>query len=79
MIRAVLAGLAAVLDPVADGMVGASLPALRFIAERLGITTPLLLSSALGLERRYAEMFPEQPGPTHRIIAFLNRYGSAAK
>lgn len=54
----------------------ASLPTIRFLAERLGIATPILISSELGLEARYAERFPEKPGPTHRIIAYLEALGA---
>jgi hypothetical protein len=54
----------------------ASLPTIRLFAERLGITTPILLSSELGLEARYAARFPERPGPTHRIIAYLEALGA---
>lgn len=71
-----LAELERVLAPTAARMVDASLPVIRCLAEQLGITTPLLVSSALGLERRYAERFPDRPGPTHRIIAFMEAVGA---
>lgn len=54
----------------------ASLPTIRLLAEWLGIATPILLSSELGLEARYASRFPEQPGPTHRIVAYLEALGA---
>jgi hypothetical protein len=54
----------------------ASLPAIRLFAERLGVGTPILLSSELGLEARYAARFPERPGPTHRIIAYMEALGA---
>ena len=53
-----------------------SLPIVRWLAERLDVRTPLLVSSALGLERRYRETFPDVPGPTHRIIAFMKAVGA---
>jgi hypothetical protein len=71
-----LESLARVLVGAATRMVDASLPVLRFLAERFGITTPLVISSALGLEERYRARFPEQPGPTHRIIAFMEALGA---
>lgn len=54
----------------------ASLPAIRLLAEWLGIATPILVSSELGLEARYESRFPERPGPTHRIIAYLEALGA---
>ena len=60
----------------AERLPDASLPTIRFFAERLGITTPILLSSELGLEARYAERFPERPGPTHRIVAYMEALGA---
>ena len=72
----VLSVLRDVLERPATRIVEASIPVVRLLAERLGITTPLLVSSELGLEERYAEHFPERPGPTHRIIAFLKTLGA---
>jgi len=60
----------------AERLPDASLPTIRFLAERLGIATPILLSSELGLEARYAERFPDRPGPTHRIVAYLEALGA---
>jgi WbqC-like protein family len=71
-----LAGLARVIERPAARMVDASIPVIHFLAERLQITTPLVVSSELGLERRYVEQFPNQPGPTHRIIAFMKALGA---
>jgi hypothetical protein len=68
---AVVRELDAVLDPDASRLVDVSIPILRRLAALLGIETPLLLSSALGLEARYRETFPDTPSPTHRIIAFM--------
>jgi hypothetical protein len=65
-----------ILDQTATRLVDASIPTIRFIASRLGLTTPLLLSSELGLEARYAARFPEQPGPTHRIVAYMEALGA---
>jgi hypothetical protein len=64
------------LPAAAERLPDASLPTIRLLAERLGITTPILLSSELGLEARYAERFPEQPGPTQRIVAYLGALGA---
>jgi hypothetical protein len=72
----VLAALGRVLDRSATRLVEASLPLLRFLAEQFAISTPLLVSSQLGLEQRYREQFPAQPGPTQRIIAFLKSLGA---
>jgi len=72
-----LAGLAPLLDPGARRLVDVTIPVLRWMAERLGLATPLLVSSALGLERRYRDSCPEAPGPTHRIIAFMKAVGAS--
>lgn len=68
--------LATVLDSRAARLVDASLPSLRFLAERFGVTTPLVVSSQAGLEAEYRRTFPDQPGPTHRIIAFMKALGA---
>ena len=72
----VLAALEGVMDGTAARLVDASIPVLRFLAAELRITTPLLVSSALGLEQHYVECFPDQPGATHRIIAFMEALGA---
>ncbi len=68
------------LEPVLSGAphaLGAvAVASLRFLAVRLGVETPLLLSSELGLEARYAGRFPGDPGPTHRIVAYLEALGA---
>ncbi len=74
--RELLPVLEAVRAAHATHLVEASLPMLRFLTDTFGIGTPVVLSSAHGLERRYGEMFPDQPGPTHRIIAFLKALGA---
>ena len=71
-----LRGLASVLDAGATRLVDATLPVLRFLAGRLGVTTPLVISSEAGLERAYGEQFPDLPGPTQRIIAFMKKLGA---
>lgn len=71
-----LVDLARVLDDRATRLVDATLPTVRFLAERLGIETPLVISSERGLERAYGEQFPDRPGPTHRIIAFMRALGA---
>jgi hypothetical protein len=73
---ALLDALEGALPERAEHLPDASLPTIRLLAERFGITTPILLSSDLGLEARYAERFPEKPGPTHRIVAYLEALGA---
>lgn len=62
--------------PQATRLTQASLPTIRFLAERLQVRTPLLLSSELGLEQFYGERFPERPGPCQRIIAYMDALGA---
>lgn len=71
-----LEALEAVLDESADRVAGVAIPTIRFLAERLGIRTPIVRSSELGLEARYAARFPDQPSPTHRIIAYMEALGA---
>jgi hypothetical protein len=71
-----LDALAAVVRAGATRLVEATVPVIRFLAARLGITTPLLVSSELGLEARYEAEFPGTPSPTHRIIAFMKAVGA---
>src|SRR5438128_714059 len=75
--RDILSALERELDATAPRLVDASMPVIRFLADAFRITTPLLVSSELGLERRYLEQFPDQPGPTHRIIAFMKALGAS--
>jgi hypothetical protein len=72
----ILRALAAVLRAGATRLVDATIPVLRFLADLLGIETPLVVSSEAGLERRYEEQFPDRPGPTQRIIAFMKALGA---
>ncbi len=69
--KELLPALDRAIDRDARRVVDASIPLLRFLAAELGITTPLIVSSAERLEARYVAEFPDQPGPTHRIIAFM--------
>jgi hypothetical protein len=71
-----LDALEAALPEAATRVPEASLATIRFLAERLGIETPILVSSELGLEARYAQRFPERPGPTHRIVAYMEALGA---
>lgn len=71
-----LDALEPLLDPAAERLVSVSIPTLRFLAERLRIETPILLSSELGLETRYRERFPDAPGPTQRIVAYMEALGA---
>ena len=72
----VLAGVEGALAPGAQRLVEVTVPLIRFMMERFGIALPLLVSSTLGLERSYAARFPERPGPTHRIIAYMKALGA---
>lgn len=71
-----LAALEPLLNPAAEFVVDVSIPTIRFLAARLGIRTPIVVSSELGLEARYAQRFPDRPGPTHRIIAYMEALGT---
>ena len=71
-----LDALAAALRGRATRLVEATIPVIRFLAARLGITTPLVVSSEAGLEARYRAEFPREESPTHRIIAFLKALGA---
>lgn len=64
------------LDQAATRLVDVDVPLLRHLARRLGITTPLLVSSELGLEAAYVRRYPDRPGPTHRIVAFMEELGA---
>jgi len=72
-----LDALEAALPEQAERLVDAALPSLRFLAERLGVATPILVSSELGLEARYRERFPDEPGASHRIAAYLEALGAS--
>ncbi len=74
--RESLDALEKVLRPDADRLAAVSIASLRFLAERLGVGTPILVSSELRLEARYRERFPGEPGPTHRVVAYLEALGA---
>ena len=71
-----LAALDELLDPDAKRLTDVSLATIRWLARLLDVRTPILVSSELGLEARYCDRFPEQPGPTHRIVAYLEALGA---
>lgn len=71
-----LPALEAAFDPSATRLTEASMPLVSFLAARFGIATPVVVSSAEQLERRYREAFPESPGASHRIIAFMKALGA---
>jgi hypothetical protein len=71
-----LAQLWSEVDARATRMIDASIPIIRFLAARFGITTPLVVSSERGLERAYEEQFSDRPGPTERIIAIMKALGA---
>jgi hypothetical protein len=74
--RATLAALEQILDQNATRVAEVGIATIRFLAERLGIRTPILISSELGLEQLYRERFPDQACPTHRIIAYMEALGT---
>jgi hypothetical protein len=74
--RPILDALEDRLDDGATRLVDVTIPSIRFLAESLQIRTPIVVSSALGLEARYAARFPDRPGPTHRIIAYMEALGA---
>lgn len=71
-----LDALGAALVRNATRLVAVTIPLIRFLAERLGLTTPLVVSSEHGLEARYRAAFAHDPGPTQRIIAFMKALGA---
>lgn len=71
-----VAGYEGAVAPHAADLAGAATASLRWLADRLGVTTPILVSSQLGLEARYRARFPDAPGPTHRIVAYLEALGA---
>jgi hypothetical protein len=74
----ILAEISPLLLRPAQRLVEVTVPLLHRLRDLLGISTPLLLSSELGLENVYAERFPDKPGPTHRIVAFLQHLGATS-
>jgi hypothetical protein len=70
-----LADLEPRLDASAERLVDVSIPLLRWLAERLGVDTSLVVSSEHGLEQRYRAASPDN-GPTRRIIAFMKALGA---
>jgi hypothetical protein len=74
--RGILERLARAVEPGARLLADVSVATIRLIAAELRIATPLVRSSELHLERSYAELFPERPGPTHRIIAYMKALGA---
>ena len=64
------------LDPEERRLAAVSIATLRFLAARLGVATPILLSSELGLEARFRARFPGAEGPMHRIVAYLEALGA---
>jgi hypothetical protein len=71
-----LGELAKVLDPTETRLSPVSTATIRWLAALLDVRTPILVSSQLGLEARYRERFPDRPGPTRRIVAYLEALGA---
>lgn len=74
--EAVLSSIEPTLQRPNARMVDVSIPLIRFLADRLGITTPIVVSSERGLEQHYDEEFAADRGPTQRIIAFMKALGA---
>ena len=72
----ILDGLESAFPQDASRINDASFATIRFLAERLGVATPILVSSELGLEARFRAQFPEGGGPTLRIVAYLEALGA---
>ena len=72
----ILDAFEAALPQHALQLTDASIPTIRFLAERLRVTTPILISSELGLEARFRARFPEGAEPTLRIVAYLEALGA---
>jgi len=68
--------LVALLDRDADGLTEVTIPIIRWLAARLEIDTPLVVSSEEGLEAGFRSRCPDPTGPTDRIIAFMQQLGA---
>ena len=73
---AIVDELEAALPQDVRGLKDVSLATTRFLAEKLGVTTPILVSSELGLEAGFRARFPDGGGPTLRIVAYLEALGA---
>ena len=65
-----------VVDPSETRLSAVSLATVRWLADLLDVRTPILVSSELGLEARHRERFPDQTGPTRRIVSYLEAVGA---
>lgn len=72
----ILSTIETTIVPTAVRLIDATLPLLDCLRVACGITTPVVQSSAAGLEQRYRDQFSEEPGPSHRIIAFMKALGA---
>jgi hypothetical protein len=57
-------------------LVDLNLAVVRYLVESLGTETPLLLSSAAGLERDYRRVYPEKTDPAGRMIFVCQELGA---
>jgi hypothetical protein len=73
---ALIDALETVLPGDATRLVDASGATIRFLAERLGVATPILVSSELGLEARFRAQHGDAAGATERIAAYLEMLGA---
>lgn len=71
-----LGALTRVLDPSAHSLAQITVATIRYLAEELGVRTPILLSSELGLEAGYQARFADCPSATHRIVAYMEALGA---
>lgn len=71
--------LAAVLDQGQDKLTGITIPVIEHLRRRLGITTPVTVSSEIGLDAkatRYMAAHPASDDATGRIITYLHLLGA---
>lgn len=74
--KAICEALEERLGPHPHALTDASIPTIQLIAELLDVRTPVLLSSELGLEHAYRQRYPDLPGPSHRIVAYMEALGA---
>lgn len=75
-VDATLNALAPMLRQEEGRLTAVTIPLILHLADVLGVRTRIVISSELGLEGRYRERFPDLPGPTHRIIAYMEALGA---
>lgn len=68
--------LLAALPEAPERVAEVSIASIVHLAERLGITTPTVRSSALDLEGRYRGIATDQASPSHQILGYLQELGA---